>query len=162
MLGRKYVDQNCSVARALEVVGERWSLLIIRDAVFGGTTRFQDFQRRLGLAPNILKSRLDNFVENGVMERRQYSRHPEHYEYVLTEKGHDLHPIVIALAAWGDRWAAPQGPPVVFRHSDCGTVLEQQIHCPNCGEVRSISSITASPGPGLPPGVDIYAVPSRT
>jgi DNA-binding HxlR family transcriptional regulator len=120
MLGRTYDNQNCSAARALEVIGERWSLLIVRDALFGGLTRFAEFQRNLGIAPNILASRLDSFVAAGLMEPRRYSEQHEHREYVLTEKGRDLQPVIIALTAWGDRWAAPDGPPVVYEHADCG------------------------------------------
>src|SRR4051812_33427867 len=110
MLGRTYDNQNCSVARALEVVGERWSLLILRDAMFRGTTRFSDFQRVLGLAPNILANRLDTFVAADVMR-------VDNREYYLTAKGWDLQPALIALTEWGDRWAAPDGPPVIYRHA---------------------------------------------
>ena len=133
MLGRTYEAQNCSVARALELVGERWSLLIIRDALFAGSTRFGDFQRRLGVATNILSARLDGFVEAGLMERRRISEHSEHCEYVLTDKGRGLQPAIIALAAWGDQWAAPLGPPILFEHADCGGAVHQQISCANCG-----------------------------
>src|SRR5450755_1606952 len=107
MLGRTYEGQNCSAARALEVAGERWSLLVIRDALFRGITRFSDFQRSLGVAPNILATRLDSFVGAGLMELRQYSERPPQHEYLLTGKGRDLGPVIIALTAWGDRWAAP-------------------------------------------------------
>jgi DNA-binding HxlR family transcriptional regulator len=110
MLGRTYEAQNCSAARTLELVGERWSLLIIRDALFAGSTRFADFQRSLAIAPNILKTRLDGFVAAGLMQRHRYSNHPEHYEYLLTDKGRDLQPVIVALTAWGDQWAAPHGP----------------------------------------------------
>src|ERR1051325_9382667 len=106
MLGRLYGTQDCSAARALELVGERWSLLIVRDAIFRGTTRFSDFQRGLGLARNILAARLDRFVEAGLMERRDSAAGSPHQEYVLTEKGRDLQPVIIALTHWGDRWAA--------------------------------------------------------
>src|SRR5580693_5733469 len=99
MLGRMYDTQNCSAARALEFVGERWSLLIIRDALFAGSTRFNDFLS-LGVATNILASRLDGFVDAGIMERRNYSDNPELYEYLLTQKGHELAPVIVALTAW--------------------------------------------------------------
>ena len=101
MLGRTYDTQNCSAARALELVGERWSLLIIRDALFAGHARFGDFQRSLGVASNILTARLDSFVAAGLMERRRYSEHPEHYEYLLTGKGRDLAPVIVALTRLG-------------------------------------------------------------
>ena len=107
MLGRTYEGQNCSAARALELIGERWSLLIVRDAVFGGTTRFADFQRSLGIARNILAARLDRFVDEGIMERRLYSERPAHHEYVLTERGRELGPVLKALFDWGRRYTAP-------------------------------------------------------
>jgi DNA-binding HxlR family transcriptional regulator len=110
MLGKTYeaMAKVCSAARALEVVGERWSLLIVRDALYAGATRFNDF-RRLGIATNVLKTRLDGFVEAGIMERRSSSERPEHHEYVLTDKGRDLAPVIAALTAWGDHWVAPDG-----------------------------------------------------
>jgi DNA-binding HxlR family transcriptional regulator len=148
MLGRTYERQNCSAARALELIGERWSLLIIRDAVFGGTTRFVDFQRSLGIARNILAARLDRFVEEGIMERRLYSERPPHHDYVLTDKGRDLQPIVLALTRWGDRWAAPAGPPVLFDHADCGGQLEQRFVCTVCGDTTTPGQVVSRPGPG--------------
>ena len=120
MLGRTYEAQNCSAARALELVGERWSLLIIRNALFAGHARFGEFQRSLGVAPNILTARLDSFVQAGLMERRRYSEHLDHYEYLLTSKGRDLAPVIVALSAWGDQYAAPNGPPIIYEHAVCG------------------------------------------
>jgi DNA-binding HxlR family transcriptional regulator len=149
MLGKTYDSQVCSAARALEVVGERWSLLIIRDAIFAGSTRFNDFLA-LGIATNILKNRLDGFVAAGIMQRRNYSRNPEHHEYLLTDKGTQLAPIIVALSEWGDRWAAPDGPPVVYRHSVCGAPVAQQITCANCGEVQAPAEVHVRPGPGMP------------
>jgi DNA-binding HxlR family transcriptional regulator len=149
MLGRTYDNQNCSAARALEVIGERWSLLIVRDALFGGLTRFAEFQRNLGIAPNILASRLDSFVAAGLMEPRRYSEQHEHREYVLTEKGRDLQPVIIALTAWGDRWAAPHGPPVVYEHVDCGGPIGLQLHCATCDAVPEPADVQVRPGPGF-------------
>jgi DNA-binding HxlR family transcriptional regulator len=149
MLGRTYDAQNCSAARALELVGERWSLLIIRDALFAGHARFADFQRSLGVAPNILTTRLDGFVAAGLMERRRYSEHPEHYEYLLTGKGRDLAPVIVALSAWGDQHAAPHGPPILFEHTACGGQVHQQIHCAACEEEIRNTDIRVRPGPGL-------------
>lgn len=151
MLGRSYDAQNCSAARALELVGERWSLLIIRDALFGGCSRFGDFQRSLGVAPNILAVRLDSFVAGGLMERRQYSEHPEHYEYLLTGKGRDLAPVIVALSAWGDQHAAPDGPPILFEHTACGREIQQQICCAACDEEIRNTDIGGRPGPGMLP-----------
>ncbi len=149
MLGRTYDNQICSIARALDVIGERWSMLIIRDAVFAGVTRFGDIQHNLGVATNVLASRLDAFVEAGIMQRRRYSEHPDQYEYVLTEKGRDLAPALIALTSWGDRWAAPDGPPILYQHAVCGGAIEQEIACENCGPIDG-SEVSARPGPGMP------------
>ena len=147
MLGRTYESQNCSVARSLELIGERWSLLILRDAIFAGATRFGDFQRSLGLASNILTTRLDRFVETGLMERRA-APESSYEEYVLTEKGRDLKPALIALTHWGDRWAAPEGPPRLLEHSGCGGLLEQLTACTRCGTVVPQDEIATQPGPG--------------
>ena len=101
MLHRTYDDQNCSIARSLEVVGERWSMLILRDA-FLGLRRFDDFQRSLGVSRAVLSNRLDRLVAEGVLERRRYQENPERYEYRLTPKGLTLHPIIISIVHWGD------------------------------------------------------------
>ena len=145
VLGRTYEGQNCSAARALEVVGERWSLLIMRDALFRGTTRFSDFQRSLGLASNVLAKRLDGFVENGLMEQRVHPEHPDQQEYVPTDKGRDLQPVVLALTAWGDRWAAPNGPPVTFEHEGCGGKVEAHLLCLKCGRSPDLAHVVAKP-----------------
>ena len=150
MLGKSYDTQICSIARALEVVGERWSLLIVRDALFGGVTRFSDFQHNLGIATNVLTARLDGFVDAGIMTRRRYSGQPEQYEYLLTDKGRDLAPALIALTQWGDRWATSRGRvPILYRHADCGGAIDQVTVCATCGPVPA-AEVTAVPGPGLP------------
>ncbi|MDE3206597.1 MAG: helix-turn-helix transcriptional regulator [Acidobacteriota bacterium] len=149
MLGKTYDNQVCSIARALDVVGERWSLLIIRDALFAGVTRFGDIQHNLGIATNILASRLDAFVAAGIMERRRYSEHPEQHEYVLTTKGRDLGPALIALTAWGDRWSSPDGPPILYHHADCGGAVACEIVCADCGPIN-IAEVAVLPGPGMP------------
>jgi len=148
MLGNRYEDQVCSAARSLEVVGERWSLLIIRDALFGGVTRFSDFHRRLGMAKNILSARLDGFVEAGIMER--FSPEGSAYqEYRLTEKGRELVSVIVALTEWGDRWAAPHGRPIIYRHVDCGGEVEQQLVCRDCHLVVEEDQIGIERGPGM-------------
>src|SRR3954451_14740501 len=118
MLHRTYDNQVCSVARALELVGERWTLLILRDA-FAGVRRFDDFQRGLGIARNVLADRLGRLVEAEILERRRYQEHPPRDEYRLTERGRDLYPVVFSLMRWGDRHAAPDGPPRLVLHRDC-------------------------------------------
>src|SRR4051794_18694056 len=114
MLGRTYEKEICSAARALEIAGERWSLLILRNAMFAGITRFSDFQRSLNIAPNILASRLENFVIEGIFTKSKAE------DYHLTPKGLDFKPVIIALREWGDRWAAPEGPPAEVLHEGCG------------------------------------------
>jgi DNA-binding HxlR family transcriptional regulator len=150
MLGKAYDDEVCSIARALEVVGERWSLLIIRNALFAGSTRYSEFQRSLGIASNILKDRLDGFVEAGIMHRHRYSEQPELFEYLLTEKGRDFAPALIALTEWGDRWSAPAGRPILYRHSVCGSEVTHALRCGTCGPVDDPAEVQAHPGPGMP------------
>jgi DNA-binding HxlR family transcriptional regulator len=150
MLGRTYDAEVCSAARTLELVGERWSLLIVRNALFAGSTRYNDFRNRLGIATNILKSRLDGLVDAGIMERRGYSQNPELYEYLLTDKGRELVPVLLALTEWGDRWAAPDGPPVRYTHTVCGDAISQQTICATCGLVHDPAEVQARPGPGMP------------
>jgi DNA-binding HxlR family transcriptional regulator len=150
MLGKTYDREVCSIARSLEVIGERWSLLIIRDALFAGSTRYSDFQRTLGIATNVLQDRLDGFVEAGIMRRDRYSEQPKLYEYRLTEKGRGLAPALIALTEWGDRWAAPDGPPMLYHHGACGSRLSHELVCETCGRLDDAAEIKAVPGPGMP------------
>jgi DNA-binding HxlR family transcriptional regulator len=146
MLGKTYDNQVCSAARTLELVGERWSLLIIRDALFAGATRFNDFLA-LGIATNILKSRLDGLVAAGIMRREPGGSSPE---YLLTRKGRELAFPIMALTEWGDRWAAPDGPPIFYKHSACGGAMSLQATCVNCGQIDDAAEIEPRPGPGLP------------
>ena len=137
MLGRMYANQICSVAWTLEIVGERWSLLILRDAIFAGVTRFSDFQRNLGIAPNILTKRLESFVEQGVFTKT------EEDEYRVTSKGLDFKPVIMALREWGDRWAAPEGPPAAVVHDGCGGKVELRMHCRRCSHTPGLKDIKA-------------------
>ena len=148
MLGRTYPRENCSAASALEVVGERWSLLIIRNAMFSGSTRFTDFQKALGVAPNILSSRLSLFVETGIMETHSPDGDDKTRKYVLTRKGLELQPVIIALTEWGDRWAAPQGPPIYYEHEGCGGHVRQHLSCDNCPATPDPTQVGTRPGPG--------------
>jgi len=147
VLHRTYDNQTCSVARALETVGERWTLLIVRDALLG-IRRFEDFQRDLGIARNVLTDRLNRLVEMGVLERRAYSEKPLRHEYRLTDKGRDLFPVVHALATWGDAHDAPDGPPMLFTHRDCGGRLDDRRRCTRCGADVTVREAWAEPGPG--------------
>jgi DNA-binding HxlR family transcriptional regulator len=151
VLGKTYDSQVCSIARALEVIGERWSLLIVRDAVFRDTTRYNDFQANLGIATNVLTARLNGLVASGVMRRQRYSTQPEAYEYVLTDKGHALAPALVALTEWGDRWVTKTAPPILYRHAVCGAEIVQQTVCAQCGRVDDAGEIEAAHGPGMPP-----------
>jgi DNA-binding HxlR family transcriptional regulator len=132
MLPRHYDTQNCSIARALEVLGDRWTILVIRDA-FMGVRRFEDFQRSLGVARNVLADRLARLVEEGILERVRYQERPERFEYRLTEKGVDLWPVTMALLHWGDRHYAEEGRPRVIRHRDCGGEVTDHLTCAQCG-----------------------------
>ncbi|MEV6072276.1 helix-turn-helix domain-containing protein [Nocardia sp. NPDC052001] len=150
MLGKTYDTQICSIARTLEVIGERWTLLIVRDALFAGATRYGDFQRNLGIATNILKTRLDTLVETGIMLRRTASEHPTQYEYLLTDKGRALAPALIALTAWGDEWATEGEPPILYTHSTCGSAIAHRTVCAHCGDVNDPAQVHATFGPGMP------------
>ena len=147
MLKREYERQNCSVARTLELVGERWTLLIIRDA-FLGLRRFDDFQRNLGIARNVLTDRLGRLVEAGIMERRLYQERPERYEYTLTDKGRELRVALAALRQWGDRYLAPAGPPRLVEHSGCGGEAVATLVCSKCGKTLGLDEVSSRPGPG--------------
>lgn len=125
MLGRLYENQECSATRTLELVGERWSLLILRDAMFRSYTRFSQFEKSLGIATNILAKRLEDFVAAGLMEHRQPEGPGEQAEYLLTHKGLELKPVIMALTAWGDKWVRPG--PVEFRNGSDGQPVELQL-----------------------------------
>jgi DNA-binding HxlR family transcriptional regulator len=148
MLRSDYDGQTCSIARALELVGERWTLLILRDA-FLGRRRFDQFQESLGIARNVLATRLDRLVDAGIMRRVRYQEHPPRDEYRLTEKGLDLWPVIVDLLQWGDRHlAGSQGPPVLLRHRDCGGALDSRRRCESCGAELGPREVEALPGPG--------------
>jgi DNA-binding HxlR family transcriptional regulator len=148
MLGNTYDGQVCSIARSLELIGERWTILIIRDA-FLGVRRFDDFQRSLGIARNVLQGRLERLVGSEILERVRYQEHPNRFEYRLTEKGLDLWPVVVALLAWGDRHLAPAGPPVMLEHRGCGGRVNDRRICESCGALLGPREVSARPGPAL-------------
>jgi DNA-binding HxlR family transcriptional regulator len=148
MLGNDYRTQACSIAGALEVVGERWSLLIVRD-IFLGLRRFDEMQANLGIARNVLQARLRRLIDQGVLERHPYQERPRRYEYRLTEKGLDLWPTVVALMQWGDRHAAPAGgPAVVIEHRGCGGAVDEHRTCELCGARLTVREARAQAGPG--------------
>jgi DNA-binding HxlR family transcriptional regulator len=134
VLASDYPGQTCSIARSLELVGERWTLLIVRD-IFRRKRRFEDLQESLGIARNVLSARLAALVDEGIVERRIYQERPERYEYFLTEKGLDLWPVLVALIGWGDRYQLePGGPPAVIVHKDCGGRVNDRRICERCDE----------------------------
>lgn len=141
-------DMNCSIARTLDVVGEWWTLLIVRDAL-RGATRFDEFRESLGMARGVLSSRLHKLVEQDILRRRPYSEHPPRYEYMLTEKGRALAPMITAMMTWGDTWApAPSGPPVVLIHQPCGHAMHPVQTCPHCRSEVTTGNVRTVPGPG--------------
>jgi DNA-binding HxlR family transcriptional regulator len=145
-----FADMECSIGRSLEVIGEWWTLLIVRDA-FLGVTRFDEFATRLGIARNVLTARLDTLVDAGVMERVPYEdgERPR-YDYRLTKMGRDLYPVVVTLRQWGDRWLMGEGnEPVLLEHVTCGHTVGGHLVCDHCGEALVPRETRAVPGPGL-------------
>ncbi|MGA2929379.1 MAG: helix-turn-helix domain-containing protein [Solirubrobacteraceae bacterium] len=142
-----FSDMHCSVAQCLEVVGEWWSLLIVRD-VFLGVTRFDDFQERLGISRNVLNQRLARLVHAGVLAKVPYSEHPPRYVYRLTDKGRDLWPVITTGRQWGDKHAAPDAPPLELIHVGCGETSTAVLTWSACGEPIGARDVKAIPGPG--------------
>jgi len=140
---------TCSIGRAMEILGERWTFLILRES-FYGVRRFSDMQRNLGIARNILSGRLQNLVRAGILERRRYQEEPERYEYKLTQAGRDLYPAIITIMRWGDEHLVDHGAPVVLRHS-CGAEAEPVLVCAHCHAPMDPRDVTPEPGPGAQP-----------
>ena len=148
MLGRTYESQTCSVARTLELVGERWTLLIIRDA-FLGVRRFGDFADRLGIARNVLQDRLERLVAAGVLVKVPYQERPLRHEYRLTDMGRDLWPSIVTLMQFGDKHlAGAAGPPLLLLHAGCGGELDDRRVCKSCGAAVELHDVESVPGPG--------------
>jgi DNA-binding HxlR family transcriptional regulator len=145
-----FSDWPCSIARSIDLLGDWWTPLVLRDAFFG-VKRFDDFQRDLGIGRNVLTQRLHRLVDEGLFERVPYQEHPVRHEYLLTDKGRDFMPVLMAMSAWGDRWlSAPEGPPITFKHKACDHPTEAQVVCSHCGEAIVYGSVRASRGPGYP------------
>jgi len=150
VLNHDYPGQTCSIAESLEVIGERWSLLIVRD-VLNGNRRFGQIQGSLGVARNVLSARLQRLIAEGILERRPYQQSPERFEYFLTDKGLDLWPALIALLNWGDRYSTnPAGPPKIIVHKECGGRVSERGICESCGQVLRARDARQIPGPGSP------------
>lgn len=150
MLGNDYADQNCSIARSLEVVGERWTLLILRD-LFLGIDRFDALVASLGVTRTVLARRLAHLVEEGVVERVRYSERPERFSYHLTAKGRELMAVVVLLLQWGDRhYPHPDGPPRLLLHRGCGGPVDTHLHCAFCGARLAPEDVDAPRNPAHP------------
>lgn len=146
-LPRTYESQNCSIARSLEVVGDRWTLLVIRSA-FEGVRRFDDFQDVLGVARNVLTDRLNRLCDEGIMRRVPYQERPERHEYRLTRKGVELWPAMMTLLMWGDRHYAPEGAPVIIGHRGCEGTLTRRFTCSACDSHLEPGDVEPRLGPG--------------
>ncbi|MEV6202018.1 helix-turn-helix domain-containing protein [Streptomyces sp. NPDC051771] len=149
-LGKDYAQQQCSIARALEIVGERWTLLIVRDA-FYGVRRYSDFLAHLGAPRAVLAARLQALVDAGVLDRRRYQESPPRDEYVLTPRGLALWPVLWALGAWGRAEVPGTLPMRDFHHADCGTELGPSGECPACRVPVAPADVEMRPGAGLDP-----------
>ncbi|TQV82692.1 helix-turn-helix transcriptional regulator [Exilibacterium tricleocarpae] len=142
-------SQVCSVARALAVVGDRWTLLIIRDC-FVGVRRFDGFQKSLGITRHRLSDRLRRLVDQGILDRVPYQEKPQRHEYRLSEMGRALYPVILGLAHWGDRWLDDgDGAPIQHIHKNCGQIMHSVMGCSECGEPLDPRAVTAVIGPGI-------------
>ena len=152
MAGRKSYNQNCPIAKGLDVLGERWTLLILRDAVVG-LTRFDEFQESLGIASNVLTNRLKRLCDEQVLERVPDPQRPGRPKYILTDKGRELGPALIVLMKWGDRhYPTPNGPPRLTLHTGCGGNIGADFRCDRCGKQARPGQIELPLGPGAPRG----------
>ncbi len=150
MRRRSFDTWPCSIARTVDLFGDAWTLLVLRELFFG-ETRFEGFVATLGIARNTLTDRLSVLVDNGVIERHAYQSDPVRHEYVLTSKGSDLFGVIMAINAWGDRWlAGAAGAPVTLRHTPCGHDLHAEVICAQCREPVRRADVTAHLGPGFP------------
>ncbi|BBK45389.1 hypothetical protein STVA_54090 [Allostella vacuolata] len=155
-------ESTCSIARALAIVGDRWTLLILREAFFG-VRRFEDFQRLTQASPRLVADRLGKLVAEGVMEKQAYQERPVRHEYRLTAKGRELHPVMVTLSLWGQRWmGAPDGPPVTLVHRGCGRPTRPVLCCSECGEPVGARDIQVEFGQAYAAERARLAEPDRT
>jgi DNA-binding HxlR family transcriptional regulator len=139
----------CSLARTVDLLGDWWTPLVLREAFFG-SRRFEEFQGALGIARNVLAERLRRLVDEGLLERRKYQDAPERFEYVLAEKGRDFVGVLLAIMRWGDRWLdRGRGAPVLLRHRACGERTHGEVVCAHCREPLAIEDLEIEIGPGL-------------
>jgi DNA-binding HxlR family transcriptional regulator len=159
-----FSDMACSLARTLDVAGEYWTPLIIRD-IWQGRHRFDEIQRNLEVSRKLLTDRLQTLVQAGAVERRQYQEHPPRYEYYLTDTGKQLMEALLVLISWGDRWTAKKvGPPMLMRHKGCGKTVEAQVACSHCGEQLRADEVRLEPGPGAKDDWgtrDVFQLPAK-
>ena len=158
MLRRDYANQHCAVAGTLELIGERWTVLILRD-VFLGVRRFDDIQRHLGIARNVLQTRLERLVDEGLLKRVPYQERPQRFEYRLTRKGVDLWPVIVSLMHWGNQHLFDGAPPVVLKHKDCGGKVDDHRICTKCGKPLEAWDVEPELGPGAAPTQDAPGAP---
>jgi DNA-binding HxlR family transcriptional regulator len=149
MRWRDLKDENCSMARSLSVIGDRWTLMILRDC-FVGLRRFEQFEASLGITRHVLADRLKKLVDEGVLKKMPYGDAPVREEYRLTERGFDLYSVVLSIVQWGDRHMADErGAPIVRRHVKCGQVVKGKMICADCGEDLDARDIAVEIGPGF-------------
>ncbi|MEW2504087.1 helix-turn-helix domain-containing protein [Amycolatopsis sp. NPDC047767] len=145
-----FAQWPCSIARTMDLLGDWWTPLVLRDA-FYGVTRFDEFQQALGIARNTLADRLRRLVDEGLLEKVAYQTEPVRYDYVLTDKGKDFFGVLIAMTAWGDRWLAGEaGPPITTHHEKCGHDTHAEVVCAHCGEPLTAEETRMRRGPGFP------------
>jgi DNA-binding HxlR family transcriptional regulator len=149
---KSYEDMPCPVARSLEHVGEWWSILILRDA-FYGLKRFDEFQKSLGIAPNMLTRRLKSLVDAGLLEKRSYSEHAKRYEYLLTARGKDFHPVLVALVEWGNKHFSPEGPIIQMADVETGKITTPRMFDKKTGKEMKYGNFKIVPGPAATLGV---------
>lgn len=141
-------EERCSIARTLSVIGDRWTMLVLRDA-FLRIRKFDDFQKDLGISRQRLSDRLKKMVEEGVMEKVEYQINPSRYEYRLTQKGVDLYPIIVSMVTWGDKYMDNgDGAPIVYKHKACGNYFTAEIMCSECGDSVDPRDVLPEIGPG--------------
>ena len=145
-----FSDMPCSVARTLDIIGEWWTLLILRD-VFYGVRRFEALRSHLGISRKVLTNRLERLTDEEILKKALYQTHPPRYEYRLTKKGLDLLPVLLTIMNWGDQWMSEPGmSPVIFVHKDCGEETTPKLVCSCCGGDLNAHNIYPKAGPGAP------------
>jgi DNA-binding HxlR family transcriptional regulator len=154
-----FAGMACSLARTLEVIGDWWTPLIVRDLALG-ITRFSAVQRNLGLSRKVLSQRLTALENAGIVQRQAYQVRPPRHDYFLTQQGAELAVVLAALGAWGDRWLSEDGAPLVWRHERCGQIATPQVSCACCGEELRVGEVVPFPGPGADPGPGTSEIPA--